>query len=177
MAVSRRTFVAVGAAAISVPVFACSAETPRQAAKAADAEPSAAPRRLAMQVHKDPGCPCCDAWADHARRAGYEVSIAEDPQIAERKRKLGVPADLWSCHTTEVAGFVLEGHVPMDSVRRLLDGDDSGIAGLAVAGMPLGSPGMEAGGRQDSYQVIAFGRSGGRRVFAEYPDSAAGSAG
>lgn len=170
MDLSRRKFLAAGTVLATVPMVACSAQ-PQQngdAPRAVDGEvpPGAA---VVMAIHRDPGCPCCDGWADLARAAGYRVTVADDPAIAARKRRWGVPQDLWSCHTTEAGGFVFEGHVPFDSVARLLASGDRSTVGLAVAGMPLGSPGMEtASGTVEPYEVIAFDRSGGRRVFAEY---------
>jgi len=158
----------IGAVLITVPTIACSA----QPADSEDRHPSAAepPRSqpLAMTIYRDPGCPCCDKWAELARKAGYQVSIADDPAIADRKRRLGVPEDLWSCHTVEVSGLVFEGHVPLEDVDRLLKNHDAGVIGLAVAGMPLGSPGMEANGAAEAFEVIAFDRTG-RGVFANYP--------
>lgn len=161
---SRRTLLVAGAAFAIAPAAACSAQPPKN-----EGAPSSKGPATAMAVHRDPGCPCCDEWAALARKAGYAVTIADDPDLAARKRKLGVPDDLRSCHTTEVAGYVLEGHVPFESIQRLLASGDRAIAGLAVAGMPLGSPGMEAGGTADAYRVIAFERSGKRRIFAEIP--------
>lgn len=170
MIISRRKLLAAGVVLVTVPTIACSAKTSDDGATQQTATEPAAGRALAMKVYKDPGCPCCDDWAAIARAAGYQVSIADDPAIADRKRRLGVPEDLWSCHTTEVGGFVLEGHVPLESLERLLASDDRTIAGLAVAGMPAGSPGMEtASGAVQPYQVIAFGRSGERAVFADFP--------
>jgi hypothetical protein len=169
MIITRRNLLAAGAVLITVPAIACSA----QPADSADRQPSPAepPRAqsLAMTIHRDPGCPCCDKWAELARKAGYQVSIADDPAIADRKRRLGVPEDLWSCHTVEVGGLVFEGHVPLESVDRLLNDRDPGIIGLAVAGMPLGSPGMETNGATEAFEVIAFDRAGKRRVFTNYP--------
>lgn len=164
MHLSRRTLLVAGAALAIAPAAACSAQPPSEG----DA-PSPQRAGIAMAIHRDPGCPCCDEWAALARKAGYAVTVADDPDIAARKRRLGVPDDLRSCHTTEVGGYVLEGHVPFESLERLLASGDRAIAGLAVAGMPLGSPGMEAGGRADAYRVIAFDRTGKRRVFAEIP--------
>lgn len=169
MELSRRTFLAAGTVLATMPAIACSAQAPRDGAAQATKGGSAVAKGLAMRIHRDPGCPCCDAWADLARAAGYQVAIADDPEIHARKRKLGVPEDLWSCHTTEVGGFALEGHVPLESLERLLKSGDRSVAGLAVAGMPIGSPGMESpSGTVQPYQVIAFGRAGERTVFAEY---------
>ena len=88
--------------------------------------------------------------------------------MAALKTAKGVPQDLWSCHTMEVDGYIIEGHVPADAVAKLLRERPEGVAGLAVPGMPLGSPGMELGDQVQPYDVIAFG-PGGRSVFASYP--------
>ncbi|MFN6934270.1 MAG: DUF411 domain-containing protein [Tsuneonella sp.] len=120
-------------------------------------------------LFRDPGCGCCTQWADHARGGlAHEIKMREDVPMAEIKAKYGVPADLASCHTTIVEGFVIEGHVPAREIKRLLRERPAGVKGLAVAGMPLGSPGMEMGGRVQPYQVIAFGEKG-RTVYARYP--------
>lgn len=169
MDISRRKFVAASAALIAMPVIACSAEPSDNATGPRAGANAVAGQAMAIAVHKDPGCPCCDTWAELARQAGYRVTVSDDPRIADRKRRLGVPQDLWSCHTSEAGGYAFEGHVPIDDMRRLLESEDRSIAGLAVAGMPLGSPGMEAGGTVHPYKVFAFTRSGGRSVYAEYP--------
>lgn len=169
MNISRRNFLAVGAVLVTIPAIACSAQSPQNDDQQPPGSKAPSTRVLAMEMHRDPGCPCCEDWADLARKAGYRVSIADDPDIAARKRRLGVPEDLWSCHTTEVESFVLEGHVPLETFERLLKSGDHTIVGLAVAGMPLGSPGMAAGATLEAYEVIAFGRSGERQVFASYP--------
>lgn len=120
-------------------------------------------------MFRDPGCGCCKDWAAHAREGlKHEVQVREDAPMGAVKARLGVPADLASCHTTVIEGYVIEGHVPAREIKRLLRERPAGVKGLAVAGMPLGSPGMEAGGRVQPYEVIAFG-DGGRKVFARYP--------
>lgn len=120
-------------------------------------------------MFRDPGCGCCMAWAAHVReRLAAEVTVREDVPMGAVKAARGVPADLASCHTMEVEGYVIEGHVPAADIARLLEERPEGVRGLAVAGMPLGSPGMEMGGRVQPHQVIAFG-PGGRRVWASYP--------
>lgn len=118
-----------------------------------------------VTVHRDPSCGCCGAWGEHLRRAGFPVRIVETGNLSSIKQRLGVPADLMSCHTAEVAGFVIEGHVHAAAVRRLLSERPQAV-GLAVGGMPAGSPGME-GGSPETYEVILFGPDG-RRVFARY---------
>jgi len=116
-------------------------------------------------VHRDPSCGCFGAWAEHLRRAGFPVKIVETGNLNAIKQRLGVPADLISCHTAEVAGYVVEGHVPVGAIRRLL-AEKPQAAGLAVPGMPTGSPGME-GGALETYEVVLFGPQG-RRIFARY---------
>ena len=120
-------------------------------------------------MFRDPQCGCCGEWAKHVRTGlDHEVTVREDRPMAEVKADAGVPDDLISCHTMEVDGYVIEGHVPAREIARLLEERPDGVTGLAVAGMPLGSPGMEVGGRVQPYQVIAFGPAG-ERVFASYP--------
>jgi hypothetical protein len=116
-------------------------------------------------VHKDPSCGCCSGWAEHLRSAGFATRVAESRDLDAIKRRLGVPADLASCHTAEVGGYIVEGHVPATAVRRLLAEKPSAV-GLAVPGMPIGSPGME-GGTPETYEVVLFGAQG-RRVFARF---------
>ena len=120
-------------------------------------------------MYRDPGCGCCLGWAAHAREhLSHEVEVREDLPMADVKTRLGVPAVLASCHTTMIEGYVIEGHVPAREIRRLLADRPEDVRGLAVAGMPLGSPGMEAGGTVQPYQVVAFGDFG-QRVYATYP--------
>lgn len=93
-------------------------------------------------VTKDPSCGCCSGWAEHLRQAGFTVEVRDVPDVNRVKARLGVPADLAACHTAEVSGYVIEGHVPASALRRFL-GEKPEARGLAVAGMPVGSPGME----------------------------------
>lgn len=110
-----------------------------------------------MVVHKDPSCGCCEAWVDHVRGAGYPAESVETDAINAVKAKLGVPVGLRSCHTAEIDVYVLEGHVPASAIDRLL-AERPRIRGLAVPGMPIGSPGMEVEGREpETYDIMAFG--------------------
>lgn len=120
-------------------------------------------------MYRDPGCGCCLSWAGHVEE-GMEAKVAsvDSNDMAAIKTARGVPQELWSCHTMEVDGYIIEGHVPAEAVAKLLRERPAGVAGLSAPGMPLGSPGMEAGGRNQPYEVIAFG-PGGQRVFASYP--------
>ena len=110
---------------------------------------------LAIQVWKDPDCGCCAGWADHLRQNSFVVTVTETTAMHDIKARLGVPAELASCHTGEIAGYVIEGHVPAHAIARFL-AEKSPSLGLAVPGMPIGSPGME-GGTPETYDVIAFG--------------------
>lgn len=126
----------------------------------------AATQAIAMRVWKDPNCGCCKDWIAHLRDAGFEVRAHDTGNTAARVR-LGMPEKYGSCHTAQVAGYVLEGHVPAQDVRRLLATRPAAL-GLAVPGMPVGSPGMdgpEYGGRRDPYDVLLVRRDGGATVF------------
>jgi hypothetical protein len=124
-----------------------------------------------MHVSRDAGCGCCHAWTELMQRAGrFRTRLENVADMAALKRRLGVPADLASCHTALVDGLVVEGHVPAEEILRLLSARPAGVRGLAVPGMPLGSPGMELpNGAQDSYDIVAFQSDGGRYVFARRP--------
>jgi hypothetical protein len=120
------------------------------------------------EMFRDPNCGCCKLWASHVR-AESEIALEETvtAEMARIKTEAGVPQDLWSCHTMIVDGYVIEGHVPAEQVERLLEERPEGVLGLAVPGMPVGSPGMEMGNRIQPYQVIAFGAKG-QSVYASY---------
>lgn len=111
-----------------------------------------------ITVHKDPNCGCCSGWVQHLRDAGFNVRVEETSDLAAVRTRLGIPAELTACHTAEVAGYLVEGHVPATAVKRLLTEHPS-AKGLAVPGMPVGSPGME-GGHPQPYTVVLFGPDG-----------------
>jgi hypothetical protein len=117
-----------------------------------------------VSVYKDPNCGCCGAWVEHMRRNGFRVTAYDVTDLDAVKRKHRVPAALGSCHTATVAGYTIEGHVQADAVHRLLAQRPAGVIGLAVPGMPLGSPGMESPTPQP-YDVLAFDAKGASRVF------------
>ena len=141
---TRRSAFGIAAAALVMPTFSAFAETP------------------AILVHKDPDCSCCSGWVRHLQAAGFVVTVDRTKDLRSARERLGVPADLAACHTAEVGGYVLEGHVPAVAVRRLLEKRPA-ATGLAVPGMPIGSPGME-GGEAQPYDVVLFGGSG-RQTF------------
>lgn len=121
-----------------------------------------------VQVYKNPSCGCCTAWVDHLKAAGFAVDVTEVDDTAAVRKRLGMPDRLAGCHTGIVEGYALEGHVPAADVKRLLASRPQAV-GLAVPGMPVGSPGMEYGDRKDRYQVILVDRKGRETVFATYP--------
>jgi hypothetical protein len=133
------------------------------------AVPSPASRvpAVSVVVYKDPNCGCCVSWIEHLRKHGFEVSARDTNDVSGVKKTGRVPAQHHSCHTAFVGGYVVEGHVPAADIQKMLD-EKPKIAGIAVGGMPIGSPGMEMGARKDKYDVIAFNRDGTTRVFARH---------
>lgn len=119
-----------------------------------------------MTVYKSPSCGCCKSWVKHVRDHGFDVEAIDVDDVTPYKTKYGVPADLASCHTGVVNGYVFEGHVPADLITKLLREKPKDAKGLAVPGMPMGSPGMEMGDMKDAYDVVLFGAKGSRRVYA-----------
>ncbi|VAV88107.1 CopG protein [hydrothermal vent metagenome] len=131
---------------------------------ACTAAASAAP----IVMYRDAGCGCCLKWADHVENdIDRAITVNNETDMAARKTTLGVPPTLVSCHTAVIDGYVIEGHVPAADIKRLLETRPEGVKGLAVAGMPTGSPGMEYQNITQPYQVIAFG-GGEQTVFANY---------
>ena len=118
-----------------------------------------------IEVVKSPYCGCCTPWIDYLRAEGFDVRVTEAEDVSPTAERLGVPADLRSCHTASIGGYAVEGHVPAADIRRLLD-EAPEAAGIAVPGMPIGSPGME-GARAERYNVLAFERNGTTRVYAK----------
>jgi hypothetical protein len=118
-------------------------------------------------MHKDPNCGCCSAWAEHLEANGFKVKTVAERDMQAVKRRFAVPQRLTSCHTARVGGYVIEGHVPASAIKRLLR-EKPALAGLAVPGMPLGSPGMEVPGKRDPYDVVSFDGAGGSRVFESH---------
>jgi len=114
-----------------------------------------------ISIKKDPWCGCCTGWARHLEQAGFAVDVEEIEAMEAVKDNLGIPAELRSCHTATIDGYVVEGHVPAEAIFALLE-ERPQLTGLAVAGMPIGSPGMEGpeGGTLDGYDVVAFGGLG-----------------
>lgn len=140
--VSRRTLLGVVLGVATGPTFAFSAK--------------AAPT---MTVHKDASCGCCEGWVDHVRKAGFATVVINEADMSVVKARLKVPDALASCHTAEIDGYVIEGHVPAVAIFKLLQDRPSAI-GLAAPGMPDGSPGMETDGPKEVFDVLLFGANG-----------------
>jgi hypothetical protein len=121
-----------------------------------------------LSVFKTAMCGCCAKWVDHMRQNGFTVNVTDLGDLSNVKSQHGVPARLQSCHTAIVNGYVIEGHVPAADVKRLI-ATKPAVAGIAVPGMPAGSPGMEVPGIQPPpYQVISFDKRGAMAVFATH---------
>lgn len=127
---------------------------------------TAGEKKPVITVYKDAGCGCCKSWVAHLIKHGYRVDAKDTPDMTEVKRALGVPDALTACHTAVVNGYLIEGHVPAADIARLLK-EKPKVAGLAVPGMPMGSPGME-GLRAQHYQVLSFDKAGKTKIFASY---------
>ena len=165
---TRRSLLACAAATAGVALVGCGrAQTPEARVKRTPEQKAASPLpAAAMTVYRDPNCSCCEAWAGIARNAGYQVNLEDRPDMPAIKAKYGVPDELLSCHTTVVGGYVLEGHVPLEDVQRLLKDRPADVRGIAVAGMPIGSPGMEApDGTSQPFEVRSFDAAGRTAVF------------
>jgi len=155
-----RSIAAAVASAVVLIVGASVAVVSSQSGKAAANKPSVA-------VFKSPTCGCCAKWNEHMTAAGYAVTSRDMTDMTAVKDEHRVPSSLRSCHTALVSGYVIEGHVPADVVAKLLAERPAGVVGIAVPGMPAGSPGMEsADGFKTPYQVMAFTKDGQSRVYA-----------
>lgn len=119
-----------------------------------------------VAVYKTATCGCCGKWVDHLKANGFDVEVSTVSETASYRQKYGVPPKLASCHTAVVNGYTIEGHVPAADVKRLLK-EKPNAKGIAVPGMPMGSPGME-GPRSENYAVLLFEQNGSTTVFARH---------
>lgn len=153
-AFDRRTILAMLGGAAALPVL--------------QGRAAAAPGDSDFVMWRDPGCGCCLEWAKRMQVAfGRPLRIVPAANMAAIKQARGVPAGLRSCHTALVAGYSIEGHVPPEDIKRLIASRDRNVRGLAVPGMPMGSPGMEHGDHREPFKVFSFGPSG-QRIFANH---------
>lgn len=150
------------------------ARTPATAAGGSTAVPpkasaAANPALPAALVHKSPTCGCCGVWVEHLRAAGFAVEVRDHDNLNPVKERLGVPHGKGSCHTAEIGGYMIEGHVPVEDIRRLL-AERPSARGLVLPGMPAGSPGMEMpDGRVQAYTVELVARDGSTSAYSQHP--------
>lgn len=135
------------------------------ASLAGQAEPAAADKEIT--VYRSPTCGCCGKWIEHVKQNHFNVTDIVSDDMQAIKRKYGVPEQLASCHTAIVDGYVIEGHVPAADIEKLLQTKPK-LVGIAAPGMPMGSPGMEMGGKADDFDVISFDGAGHYQVFVEH---------
>lgn len=147
--IDRRTM--LGLVLMAVPASAC-------------AKPAKMPQ---LTIYKSPSCGCCGAWVDHIKGSGFKTVINEMDDVAPVAKKLGVPGSMRSCHTAVLDGYFIEGHVPAADIRKLLR-EGPKARGIAVPGMPIGSPGMEQGDRRDAYDTMLVLNDGSAQVFAQH---------
>ncbi len=159
---NRRVFMAGVPAVATLVLVGCGSAPERGPSERASTPNSASPMTLEpITVYRDPSCGCCEAWARAAQDAGFRTTVVDRSDMPTVKRRYGVPEELSSCHTSLVDGYVIEGHVPLAEVRRLLTTRPEGVKGIGVPGMPLGSPGMEVpDGRIEPFVVMAFDAAG-----------------
>jgi hypothetical protein len=136
-------------------------------ASAATTTRAANPALPAITAYRNPGCGCCEKWAAMLQQNGFPLTMKDDADLASRKTKAGVPEDLAGCHTAFIGDYVIEGHVPLVDIMRLVI-EAPRIKGIAVPGMPMGSPGMETDQTPEHYDVVAFTADGKRDVFSTY---------
>lgn len=128
---------------------------------------SASTPQSPVTVYKSPTCNCCSDWVAHMREQGFSVDVNSRVNVQPVKKQVGVPSSLAACHTSTVGGYVVEGHVPAQDVKRLLR-EKPDVRGISVPGMPVGSPGMERGNQVEPYKVLTFTPAGDTTVFARY---------
>lgn len=120
-----------------------------------------------ITVYKSPTCGCCAKWIDHLEDHDFAVKVVNRNNVTPKKQEFGVPTSLYSCHTARVGDYVVEGHVPAEDILNLLEKKPP-VVGIGVAGMPIGSPGMEQGSRKDAYTVFSFDREKMTSVYARH---------
>jgi hypothetical protein len=136
-------------------------------AQSASLARAANPALPAITAYRNPGCGCCEKWAEMLQANGFTLTMEDDADLATRKTKAGVPDDLAGCHTAFMGDYIIEGHVPLTDIMRLVI-EAPKIKGIAVPGMPMGSPGMETEQTPEHYDVVAFIEDGKRETFSTY---------
>ncbi|MGB0560455.1 MAG: DUF411 domain-containing protein [Spirulinaceae cyanobacterium] len=159
----KTPFLAAGLLAFSLVLTSCAAIPTSQA----EPEPLAIAPDVELTVFRSPTCGCCGAWIEHMEAAGFRIKDEVTEEMEAIKTKYGIANELESCHTTLADGYIVEGHIPATDVARLLT-ERPDVAGIAVPGMPIGSPGMESGDYVEPYQVFSFTEEGTTEIFAEH---------
>ena len=131
------------------------------------APPGAQAGLPSVKAYRNPGCGCCEKWSILMKDAGFAITMEDDANLAQRKTSLGVPTDIAGCHTAIIGQYIIEGHVPPADVIKFLNEKPDAL-GLAVPGMPAESPGMEAGGTADKYDVLLFTKDGKSSIYASH---------
>lgn len=121
-----------------------------------------------IAVYRNPGCGCCEGWVKHMIAAGFTVTVEDDPNLAARRERLKIPANLASCHIGIADGYAFEGHIPVEDVVKFLKERPMGAIGLVVPGMPMESPGMESGGSAEAYDVLLISANAAPAVYASH---------
>jgi hypothetical protein len=120
-----------------------------------------------VTVFRNPGCGCCEKWAGLLAQSGFKVTMTDDPTLEKRRVRLGVPTDVAGCHTAQMGDYIIEGHVPPEDILRFL-AEKPAARGLAVPGMPFGSPGMDTDGPADAFDVLIFMADGSSKLYARH---------
>jgi hypothetical protein len=153
----RREFLLAGAGAAGL------ALVPRSLAAL-----TGAPFLPPMTIYKSETCLCCEKWVDHVKAAGFTTTVHDRDPIDPIKDELAIPRHVRSCHTAQVGGYLIEGHVPAADIKRMLK-EKPRLMGLAVPGMPVGTPGMDQPGvPAEPYHVVGFQKAGATSVYAKY---------
>ncbi|MBD0336226.1 MAG: DUF411 domain-containing protein [Cyanobacteria bacterium Co-bin13] len=165
----RRRFNQIGLRSMVAAAVGSLALTERAAAARADSLAStSASAPLEIVVYRDPNCGCCHQWITHLKTHDFQVTDQLWEDMTTLKQQYGIPDNLTSCHTAKVNGYVIEGHVPAEDIRRLI-AEKPEVMGIAVPGMPVGSPGMESGNHRDAFSVVTFTQAGQTATFNHYP--------
>jgi hypothetical protein len=151
----RLAIAALGVAAVALTGCAPGASEERSEGVEPVQLASAGAEAMSIKVFKSPTCGCCAKWIEHLVASGFDVDVEDSDDMAQIKAEAGVPVALQSCHTAVIGDYIFEGHVPIETIVRFME-EKPDVRGLAVPGMPVGSPGMEMGDRVDPYDVIAF---------------------
>lgn len=132
-----------------------------------DKETEIYPGPLKIIVYRSPSCNCCEGWMKHLTKHGFQIQEVKAEDMEVIKQKYNLPAKLASCHTAIINGYVIEGHVPADDIKRFLK-QKPNLLGLSVPEMPIGTPGMDTGNQKEPFEVVSFSKTGTSTTFRQY---------